>query len=193
MDSDAPVSMLLKARRILVLGPSGSGKSHFSSRLAEVLRIRSIHLDACFWKPGWIATPATEWNAVVRKLIANDSWIMDGTYERTLHLRIPAAEMVVLFESRRLACLWRIVRRKLIDDRPGRLDAPPCQPLNRAFLRYIWQYPKVTRPVVLESIREHGSRTTVLTVKGPKGASLLLRSIQAHVGSSARASTTVLG
>ena len=193
MDPHAPISMLLKARRILVLGPSGSGKSHFCSHLAKVLGIRCVHLDACFWKPGWVSPSANEWNAIVRKLVADDSWIMDGTYERTLKLRVPFADIVILIESRRSACLWRVVRRKLIHDRPGRVDAPPGQPINWSFLRYMWQYPKLTRPLVLESIKDYCHRKSVLTLKGPKGANLLLQHLQAHVGSSGRASITVLG
>lgn len=185
--------MLLGSNRILVLGPSGSGKSHFSSRLAKILGIRAIHLDASFWRSGWIPTPANEWNTIVMDLVAGDSWIMDGTYERTLHLRVPAAEFVILFESRRWACLWRIIKRKLIDDRPGRADAPPGQPINWAFLRYIWEYPKLTRPAVLESIKGHGRQKTVLILRSPREASRLLQHLQEHVGSSGHAPTTVLG
>jgi adenylate kinase family enzyme len=193
MNPGVPVSMLLASRRILVLGPSGSGKSHFSARLARILDVGVIHLDAAFWKPGWVSTPADEWDAVVKDLVSNDSWIMDGTYERSLHLRVPAAELVILFESRRWACLWRVVKRKLFEDRLGRVDAPPGQPINRAFLRYIWNYPRLTRPAVLESIKEHGRQETVLVLKGPREAIRLLQLLREHVGSFGRSPALVLG
>ena len=40
-------------KRINVVGTSGSGKSHFSSRLAAKLGVPYIEMDAVFWLPNW--------------------------------------------------------------------------------------------------------------------------------------------
>ena len=45
-----------KMKRIMIIGSGGSGKSTFSSKLSEVLGLPLYHLDAYYWKPGWIAT-----------------------------------------------------------------------------------------------------------------------------------------
>ena len=162
VDTNEVVALLIESRRILVLGSSGSGKSRFSSRLAKLLGIRPIHLDAYFWKPGWVATPAEEWNDIVTELIADDSWIMDGTYERTLHLRIPAAETLIVIDSHRLACLGRILWRKITDDGPSRTDAPSNQPIDWDYVGYIWHYPSRTRPVVQKCIQEYGGEKRIV-------------------------------
>ncbi len=49
----APGSM----RRVLIIGSGGAGKSRLSVRLGEALGIPVLHLDALFWKPGWVMTP----------------------------------------------------------------------------------------------------------------------------------------
>lgn len=182
MDTDDIVSSLITSRRILVLGSSGSGKSRFSSRLANVLGIRPIHLDAYFWRPDWVATPADKWNDIVAELIASDSWIMDGTYERTLPLRIPVAETLIIIESRRMACLGRILWRKMTADGPSRADAPPNQPIDWDYIGYIWHYPRRTRPVVQKCIQEYGSKKRIVRLKGPRNASALLERLEARLG-----------
>jgi adenylate kinase family enzyme len=169
---------ILTARRILVLGSSGSGKTTLSIHLASVLKIEPIHLDAFFWKPGWISTPQPEWRRTVSSLIQEESWIMDGTYESTLDLRLPAADLVILVERSRLACLWRVLKRKLSVDDVHRPDAPAGQKLDRAFLRYIWQYPAVTRPLVLERIAQCGREDRLIQLKGSNDIARFVQWVQ---------------
>jgi adenylate kinase family enzyme len=159
---------LSASRRILVLGSSGSGKTTLSCCLAPILDLPLIHLDAMFWQPGWIPTPEPQWRATVASLAERESWIMDGMYEATLDLRIPAADTVILVESTRLACLWRVIRRKITIDDANRPDAPPGQPLDRDFLRYIWRYPAVTRPYLDRMIRQHGPDKKLIMLRSPR-------------------------
>jgi hypothetical protein len=106
---------------------------------------------------------------------------MDGTYERTLPLRIPAAAFIIVIDSRRLACLGRVLWRKMTDDGSSRTDAPPKQPIDWGYLRYIWQYPGRTGPVVRQCIQEYGDENRVIRVDGPQGANRLLDEINACI------------
>lgn len=165
MEARNPVDQLASSRRILVLGSSGSGKTTFSTKLARVLQLETIHLDAHFWMPGWIPTPASQWRERVCELVANQAWVMDGTYEDSLELRIPAADCIVMIERSRIGCLYRVLKRKLTIEDHCRVDAPSGQPLDLAFLRYIWQYPKVTAPIVLDRIDRFGPSTPVVRLR----------------------------
>ena len=156
MHDDESIAPLLAAKRILVLGSSGSGKTTLARQLGRLLRIDPIHLDACFWQPGWISTPQDQWREVVASLVQKEAWIMDGTYESTLHLRVPAADCLIVLESPRLTCLWRVVKRKLtIDDRPptrctGRSAAGCRLPALRLALS------RRDASVVFDCIRKYG-------------------------------------
>jgi hypothetical protein len=103
---------------------------------------------------------------VVAELIRARKWIMDGTYEKTLDLRVPASDAVIVLELGRLSCLFRLVRRRYLKGRRARPDAPPGQRLDRAFLRYLWRYPVATRPLLLAQLREHGDGKTVIFLNG---------------------------
>src|SRR5688572_11642762 len=42
--------------KVLVIGPGGAGKSTFANALGERTGLPVIHLDALYWRPGWVAT-----------------------------------------------------------------------------------------------------------------------------------------
>jgi len=170
---------LRRARRILVLGSPGSGKTHVTLGLSRALGIAAVHLDAHFWRPGWVSTPEPEWTARVSALAAEPAWVMDGTYERSLALRLPRAEAIVLINENRLACLWRVFTRRFFTDQATRPDAPPGQTLDRAFLRYILRYPWKTAPVVSAELRAHGSHAQCVTLDGGRDVRRFLRDLEA--------------
>jgi adenylate kinase family enzyme len=173
---------LAAAKRILILGSSGSGKTSLAIRLGDILHIPLIHLDAHFWQPGWVSTPQEEWRAQVEAMVQQPCWIMDGTYERTLDVRLPAADAVICVECSRYLCLWRVLKRKLTVDDLQRPDAPAGQILDRSFLRYIWQYPAVTRPLVWENIREFGAGKIVIQLGGGSEIRQFVQLVQQAVG-----------
>jgi adenylate kinase family enzyme len=171
---------LVSSKRILVLGSSGSGKTYLSTRLAQQLAIEPIHLDKYFWHPGWIPTPQTEWRKRVSQLVSQPAWIIDGMYESTLDLRLPPSETIIIVESGPISCTWGVVKRKLTVDDEHRTDAPPGQKIDRAFLRYIWRYPWVTRPHLYQRLDEYASGKNLVFLKGKRGGNELIQLLDAR-------------
>ncbi len=50
-------------QRITVVGSPGAGKSTFARTLAGKLDLPLIHLDAEYWRSGWVEPPPAEWQA----------------------------------------------------------------------------------------------------------------------------------
>lgn len=153
-------------QRVLVIGSGGAGKSTVSAQIGSRLGLPVIHLDACYWKPGWVEPSAEEWEGTVRRLLRQETWVMDGNYGGTLDLRLAAADTVVFLDLPRLLCLWRVVRRRVHHRRRTRPDMTPGCPerLNRGFLEWIWTYPRTRRPAVLARLQAvaHDKRIVVL-------------------------------
>ena len=175
--SRSEIEQLCSAERILVVGPSGSGKTQLALRLGQLLGLPVVHLDAHRWRPGWVALSDEDWRPVVAELTRAPAWIMDGTYEKTLDLSIPASQAVIVLEAGRLPCFLGLVRRRFFDGRRVRPDAPPGQRLDRAFLRYLWRYPVATRPLLLAQLREHGHGKTVVFLRGHRDVRRLVHEL----------------
>lgn len=148
---------LLAARRWLIVGASGTGKSTLATELSRVLGLAVVHLDSHFWKDGWVETPNEEFDGIVTRLCAADEWIMDGNYSRTLHLRLPRAQVVVLLDLPTPVALWGIYRRALLfrgRSRPDLPDGCPEQWPDAEFVRWVVTYRARSRPKVLRRIAE---------------------------------------
>jgi adenylate kinase family enzyme len=144
-------------RRILIVGSGGSGKSTLSRQLSSILGIEVIHLDALYWKPGWVGSDELEWRDKLRSVLDRDSGIMDGNYSKTLQERLEACDTVIFLDLPRVICIWRILGRLLRHYGSSRPDMPDGCPerLDFEFLRWVWNYPSRTRQRVLSLLEPH--------------------------------------
>lgn len=144
-------------KRIMVIGSGGAGKSTFARKLGERLQIEVLHLDVFHWRPGWVAPPKDEWLKTVEGLIKRDSWIMDGNFSSTLEMRYGACDTLIFLDMPRALCLWRVLKRLVMYRRATRPDmAEGCsEKLDLEFLLWVWNYPKRTRPKVVEMMKSN--------------------------------------
>ena len=141
-------------RKVMVIGSGGAGKSVFAARLAERTGLPLIHLDAVYWRPGWIQTPKEEWIRTVDEMLAREAWVMDGNYGGTMDRRLAACDTVVFLDLPRAVCLWRAVKRRIAFHGRARPDMTPgcSERLTWQFIRWIWEYPRARRPGVLAKL-----------------------------------------
>jgi adenylate kinase family enzyme len=101
--------------RIAVIGPSGSGKTWLASRLARVLGIRHIEIDALHHGPNWEACGPDVLRARVAAATDGDDWVSDGTYHQTIgELVLERAETIAWLDLPVRIVLWRLVRRTYV-------------------------------------------------------------------------------
>jgi adenylate kinase family enzyme len=165
-------------KRIAVVGPAGAGKSRLARELSELLRIPVLHLDALYWRPGWVATPAAEWEARQRRELAADSWIVDAQYDDMLPAWFEGADTIVFVDASLLQCLWRVTRRRF--NRGAAAGVPTGSepaPVHRAiakFLRGHWHYRRTVRPKVLSELSRARHRCRVVVFRRERDLGALL-------------------
>ncbi|HXC72077.1 MAG TPA: DNA topology modulation protein [Pyrinomonadaceae bacterium] len=151
-------------RKVLVIGPGGSGKSTFARRLGELLEIQVKHLDAFYWRAGWTKPSNEDWVNTVTELASGDAWIMDGNFGGTLELRLKHCDTIIFLDMPRLLCLWRVTKRRLRYRNRSRPDmAEGCpEKVDLEFIDWIWNYSRTSRPKVVRLLNEHsGSKQVV--------------------------------
>ncbi len=101
------------ARRIVVVGTTGSGKTRLAHVLARRLDIRHVELDALHWGPNWTEVPDATFRERTARAVAGDACVVDGNYHAVRDLVWPRAEMVVWLDYSFPRVMWRLLRRTI--------------------------------------------------------------------------------
>ena len=137
------------ARRILVVGCPGAGKSTFARKLRDALDLPLVYLDMLWHKPDQATATREEFNARLDAVLKRDRWIIDGNYARTLKRRLKRAETVFLFDLSAEECLAGAAARI---GHP-REDLPWIeQELDAEFADYIRRFPTDQLPQLLTTL-----------------------------------------
>jgi adenylate kinase family enzyme len=100
------------ARRIVVLGASGNGKTTVARTLASRLGVPHVELDALNHGPNWRQATAEELLARVTPQLETDGWVVDGDYSSKLgDLVLERAQLAVWLDQPLPLILWRLLQR----------------------------------------------------------------------------------
>jgi adenylate kinase family enzyme len=146
-------------KKIVVYGNSGSGKTTLARLLSKKFNLPLYHLDQYHWKPNWERVSDAEFFAKHKQLCNEPAWIMEGIYTRILPERIAHADMVIFLDMPRYLCMWRVLKRSVLNhgkQLPG--DPEGCtQNVFRSkfleFITWVWNFNKRNRAAVLEMLQ----------------------------------------
>lgn len=105
----------LSARRIMVYGVTGSGKTTTAARLGGLTQIPWYAIDDLTWEAGWTPVPADEQRRRVARICAGDAWIIDHGYGGWLDIPLARADLVVALDFPRWVSFGWLLRRCLVN------------------------------------------------------------------------------
>lgn len=164
--------------KIILIGSGGSGKSSLARQLGEVLDIEVYHLDLLFWKPGWVSVPKAEQREIQSELVRKEQWIIDGNYGGTMDIRLQEAETIIFLDMPRLLCVYRIFKRWYKYRNQTRPDmGAGTERLRWQFVKWVWNYPKVKRPAILQKLNELSDQKNIVILRSPNEVRSFLQSL----------------
>ena len=180
----APVKhrMTIRMNRISVIGTSGSGKSRFADKLARILHIPHVELDALHWEADWVPAHREVFRSRVREAVGAESWVVDGNYSKSARdLVWGRADTIVWLDFSFTVTIGRLLRRTIY----RLVTGEECCNGNRERLGLalskdsviLWALQSYKRhrmeyPLLLETQEQRGARTVRL--HSPKEADRLL-------------------
>jgi adenylate kinase family enzyme len=160
---------LRQARRIMVIGCSGGGKSTLSRKLAAALDLPNHSMDReVFWLPNWVERPRAEQRAILSEIAKADRWLLDGTNPSSFDIRLPRTDLVIWVRLPRWRCLLGVYKRasrNIGRHRPDIADGCVEKWPDREFLSYIWNFERRFAPRIIQEIDRHGPTVPVVTLK----------------------------
>lgn len=112
---------LRAVRRVRIVGVSGSGKTRLAGRVAAILGVPHLELDAVFWDAGWTYRDLDEALRTVRAFVeasdeSDGGWVADGNWSSRMQgLLDPGtpggADVLVWLDHPRPLVMWQVVRR----------------------------------------------------------------------------------
>lgn len=169
-------------RRIVIVGSGGAGKSTLARQLGDLLGLPVFHLDALFWRPGWVMTPREERLRILEELVRSEAWIVDGNWGGTgMELRLTAADTIIFLDLPGPLCLWRALGRWRTFRGKARPDVGEGCPerLDWAYLRWIWDYRRLHRPSLLHKIEPYRDGRRIVHLRSASEVRTFLDDLQA--------------
>ena len=152
-------------QRILVIGPPGAGKSTFSRALRDITGLPLYYLDMINYNADGTDISKEEFDIKHSEIIQREKWIIDGTYLRTLELRLIACDTVFFLDFPIDLCL------SSAEARIGqeRVDLPwVATEFDDEFRQYIIDFPKEKLPRVYELVDKYKNEKKIVTFKSRK-------------------------
>lgn len=175
---DSAIEVISDAKRVLVVGCSGGGKTTVALQIAETfdLEYQSIDRDVR-WLPNWQKRDRNEQRNILKDLVSRNRWVMDGSGPSTFDIRVPRVDLIVWVRVPRMVSLFGVARRVLSNYGKVRIAmAKGCpEPIpDQEFLSYIWNFERKSAPKFVEQFDRHGPRTPVVTLTSRKDFSRLV-------------------
>lgn len=142
--------------RIIIVGSGGSGKSHLSRRLGDILGIEVHHLDKLYWLPGWVEREKDEFDLLCSEIYKKDSFIIDGNYMRTMKMRIEHADTMIWLDFSTFAAVRGVLHRIRTTRgrvRPDMGDGCP-ERFDPSFIKWIVNFRRKVRPKIVKVAEE---------------------------------------
>jgi len=157
-------------KKIAIIGSGGTGKSTLAKELGQILNLPVYHLDSFFWKSGWIQIDESDFDHILKSLIVEDKWIIDGNYQRTMDMRFQEADTIIYLDYPTYISLFRVIKRRIQYHGKTRPDmgAGCKEKIDLEFIKWILNYRKNKRPKYLEKLSKLKDSKTVQIFKSPR-------------------------
>jgi len=154
-----------------VIGNAGGGKSTMCRVLCSVHGLPYLAIDKIQWQPGWIQTPAEEYDKAHESAITEKRWVVDGygSWKSVLR-RMDAADTIIIVDHPIWIHYWWATKRQIKSLFVERADGPPgCPmwPVTVKLYKMMWWLHKIQRPMLLAEAELRSNDKRFIHIKSP--------------------------
>jgi adenylate kinase family enzyme len=177
--------------KIVVFGVTGSGKTTVSKRIAGVLGLGVIELDALRHASGWESVDWPEMRASLEREVARfaKGWVCEGNYSRVADIVLAQADMVIwlnlpwriTFPRLLLRSLRRISsRQRLYTDRGPRESALTTFATRHSILWWSIHHHNATKRGIRNLIKKAAPSVRIFELRSSREVESCLEGLTSH-------------
>ncbi|MFI2215277.1 AAA family ATPase [Rhodococcus sp. NPDC019627] len=108
---DPRQSLARRPRRVLVAGTSGAGKTTLAARIATLLGIEHVEIDALYHGSNWI--PRDQFLTDVEEFSSQPQWVTEWQYGTVRDLLADRADLLVWLDLPRVTVMRQVITRTI--------------------------------------------------------------------------------
>lgn len=147
---------LSNAKRIMVIGNAGGGKTRLSRRISAHVGLPYHAVDDMLWKPGWERVDEPAFLQTHAGVVAQDQWLVDGVGSwASVEARLVACDMVVFVDLPFTRHLRWAAKRQMASLLGREVHAPEgCKlwPVTFRLFAMMWWVHRNMRPRLIQAL-----------------------------------------
>ena len=149
-------------KKVIIIGCPGAGKTTFAERLHKKTGLPLYYLDTIWHKPDRTHISRADFDARLTEILAEDEWIIDGNYSRTIEMRLRECDTVFLFDLPTEVCLQGATERL----GKGRYDMPWIDTeIDPEFKYEIERFSIDVIPEIYNLLEKHGQNKDIVVFR----------------------------
>ena len=92
------LNIIKTAKKISIIGGTGTGKTTLSNTLGKVLNLPVCHIDGIQYLENWERRNNEDRDRIILEKVSKNKWIIDGSYRATLEQRLTNADLIIYLD-----------------------------------------------------------------------------------------------
>lgn len=177
--------LLEGARRVVVIGNGGGGKSTLSKAIAERHGLPWHEVDKLQFRPEWERTPETEVRADIQAIIETPTWILDGFGPwDTIEARCDVADTLIFVDFPIWVHFWWAAERQIAaalgEQRLGGPEGCDLRLKNKWMFETLWRVHEQLRPKLSALAEKHRNRLDLHHIQSPESHASFLTALESR-------------
>ncbi|MGW8957926.1 adenylate kinase [Paenibacillus sp. NPDC055715] len=161
------------AKRIMVIGSPGSGKTHLAKRLSLWTHMPFISLDDMYWGPEWKRSTDEQFFKQLGEVLHRDEWIIEGNYhDRYFTERLQRSDTIIVMDVSTLEAITGVMTRSLnrflfSKELPKGVKQKEVRiwDISPRFVRFVLGFRRRVRPKIWPVIKQYGNHRNLIILK----------------------------